>query len=140
MANSKETNIVRSIMLSLGKIPGVRIFRNNTGKAWIGKSAVMNSRKQIWVNPGDVIIEQGRYFVAGLCVGSSDLIGFKSVVVTQDMVGKTVAIFLAPEIKTKTGRVSEEQKNFQKMVNEHGGIAFVATDEIEAVELLNKKS
>jgi len=135
----KESNTMRLIMLTLGKIPGVRIFRNNTGKAWIGKSAVMTTRKQIWVNPGDVIIEQGRFFHAGLCVGSSDLIGFKSVEVTQEMVGTKVAIFLAPEIKTKTGKISPEQANFQAMINQFGGIAFVATDEIEAVELLNKK-
>jgi len=136
----KESNTMRLIMLTLGKIPGVRIFRNNTGRAWIGKSAVMTARKQIWVNPGDVIIEQGRFFHAGLCVGSSDLIGFKSVEVTQEMVGTKVAIFLAPEIKTKTGKISPEQANFQNMVISHGGIAFVATDEIEAVELLNKRT
>ncbi len=135
-----ESNTMRLIMLAIGKIPGVRIFRNNTGKAWVGKSAVMHERKQIWVNKGDVIIEQGRFFIAGLCVGSSDLIGFKSVTVTPDMVGKTVAIFIAPEIKAKTGRLSNEQKAFHKTVNDHGGIAYVATDEIEAVELLNKKT
>lgn len=135
----KESNTMRLIMLALGKIPGVRIFRNNTGKAWIGASVQFKNRQSVIVEAGDVLIKNARFFIAGLCVGSSDLIGFKSVVVTQEMVGKTVAIFLAPEIKTKTGRVSDEQKAFQKMVNEHGGIAFVATDEIEAVELLNKK-
>jgi len=135
----KESNTMRLIMLTLGKIPGVRIFRNNVGKCWTGRSAVINVRKQIWVNPGDVIIEQGRFFHAGLCVGSSDLIGFKSVTVTPEMVGTKVAIFLAPEIKTKTGKISPEQANFQTMINQFGGIAFVATDEIEAVELLNKK-
>lgn len=126
-------------MLTLGKIPGVRIFRNNQGKAWVGRSAVMNTRKQIWVNPGDVIIENGRFFHAGLCVGSSDLIGFKSVTVTQEMVGTKIAIFLAPEIKTGTGRPSDEQKAFIKMVNDFGGIAYFATNEVEAVELLNLK-
>lgn len=131
-----EGNLMKSVMLALGKIPGVRIFRNNTGKAWIGKSAVITSRRQIWVNPGDVIIENGRFFHAGLCVGSSDLIGFKSVQVTPEMVGKRVAIFLAPEIKTAKGRPSPEQLNFIKMVTDFGGIAYVATTEAEAVEFL----
>lgn len=135
----KESNIMKTVMLTLGKIPGVRIFRNNTGNAWIGKSAKITTRKQIWVNPGDVIIENGRFFHAGLCVGSSDLIGFKSVTVTQEMVGTKIAIFLAPEIKTGTGRSSDEQKAFVAMVNAHGGIAYFATNEAEAVEFLNKK-
>jgi len=135
----KEGDLMKLIMLKLGAIPGVRIFRNNVGNCWTGKAAKMTVRKQIWVNPGDVIIENGRFFHAGLCVGSSDLIGFKSVEVTQEMVGTKVAIFLAPEIKTKTGRPSPEQKAFIAMVQAHGGIAYVATNELEAVEFLNTK-
>lgn len=125
-------------MLAIGKIPGVRIFRNNVGKCWTGKSTVISSRRQVWLDVGDVVIQQGRFFHAGLCVGSSDLIGFKSVEVTPEMVGTKVAIFLAPEIKTGTGRVSEEQRNFIKMVSDFGGIAYIATNEVEALEFLNK--
>lgn len=34
--------------------------------------------------------------------------------------------FLSIEVKTKTGKVSKEQKEFIKRVKEEGGIAFVA--------------
>lgn len=135
----KETNIVRSVMLKLGSIKGVRIFRNNQGTAWIGKSVVFHDNRTVNVKKGDVLIENARVFHAGLCKGSSDLIGLKSVIITPEMVGKPVAVFLAPEIKTKSGRASVEQIAFLKMVNDLGGIGFIATDENEAFELLNSK-
>ena len=48
------------------------------------------------------------------------------------------AVFLAIEVKTpkRKKQVSEEQKNFLKMVNEGGGIGFVATSPVEALNLL----
>jgi hypothetical protein len=137
--NSEETNIVRKIMLRLSKNPNVRIFRNNIGNAWIGKSVRFTQKQTVSVNPGDVLIYQGRFFSAGLCVGSSDLIGFKSVVITPEMVGKKIAVFLAPEVKTSTGKASQEQVNFLNMVNSMGGIGFVATNEEEAEEFLNHR-
>jgi hypothetical protein len=41
------------------------------------------------------------------------------------MVGKRIAVFTAVEVKTKTGRVSDEQKRFIKNVNDAGGIAKI---------------
>jgi len=138
MSNVSETTLGKKIMLALGSIKGVRIFRNNQGFAWIGQSVNIHKRQEVIVNPGDVIIRQARAFNAGLCKGSSDFIGFKSMVVTPEMVGTTVAIFLASEIKTKTGKASPEQILFTNMVNKFGGIGIIVTDENEAVELLNK--
>lgn len=139
MSNQSETDLVRRIMLCLGKFPGVRVFRNNTGTAWQG-SGVLNVQRSMQVNvqKGDVILKQGRIVHFGLCKGSSDVIGFHSVTVTPEMVGKTVAIFLAPEIKTPTGRATPEQKNFIAQVNAFGGIGFVARSEEEAAELFKK--
>jgi len=96
-------------------------------------------RQSVIVEAGDVLIHQGRFFDAGLCVGSSDLIGFKSVVITPEMVGTKVAIFLAPEVKTVKGKASPEQINFLNMVNSMGGIAFITTNEAEAEQLVNLK-
>lgn len=137
--NSEETNLVRSIMLRLGKIPSIRLFRNNIGNAWIGKSVKFTQRQTVVVNPGDVLVQQGRFFNAGLCVGSSDLIGLKSIVVTPDMIGKKIAIFTAIEAKTKTGKPSTEQVNFINMVNSLGGIAFIAKSDLEANEFINSR-
>lgn len=135
MSNTSETNLVREIILRLGRIPGIRVFRNNTGNAWIGKSYVVPKAMSINVNKGDVVVYQARFFTAGLCKGSSDIIGFKSVVITPEMVGKTVAIFIAPEVKTATGKISPEQEAFINTVNRFGGIAAIVKSEAEAEEI-----
>lgn len=137
--STTETNIVREILLKLGSIVGIRLFRNNTGTAYIGASAVIKKREQVWLNPGDVVVKQGRIFKAGLCTGSSDIIGFKSVEITPEMIGKRVAVFTAIEAKTKSGRASKEQIAFIEMVNKNGGIAFIATNDVEADELLKSR-
>lgn len=100
---------------------GHRLFRINTGIGWVGKSTVIRTKTQMTLSPGTVVTHNARPLHAGF-TGCSDYVGFKRVVVTQEMVGQTVAIFAAMETKD-TGRLSPEQKNFINMVNESGGIA-----------------
>lgn len=61
----------------------------------------------------------------GLHKGSSDLIGWKSIEITPEMVGKRVAVFTAFEVKTKTGKASKEQVKFIDKVNKDGGVARI---------------
>jgi len=129
MSNSQETNLVRKIMLELGKNPAIRIFRNNVGKCWIGASKQFTHPQTVNVKAGDVLIQNARYFDAGLCVGSSDLIGLKAVKITPEMVGKTIACFLAVEVKLPSGRIQENQINFLEMVNKLGGKGLIVRDE-----------
>jgi ribosomal protein S19 len=63
-------------------------------------------------------------------IKSSDLIGITSVVITPDMVGKTVGIFTALEVKRsdwsptkKLDKHEQAQMNFIKWVKSLGGIA-----------------
>lgn len=137
--NSEETNIARKIMLALGSNPAIRIFRNNVGKAWIGQSKQFTKPTTVNVKSGDVLIQNARFFHAGLCTGSSDLIGFKSVEITPEMVGKKIAVFTAAEVKTSSGKASPEQIAFINMVNKFGGIGFIARNEKEALEFINVK-
>lgn len=124
----KEANIMRTIELAIGKLPHVKIFRNNVGMGWIGKSKNVN---------GHVIIENARPLHAGLCEGSSDLIGWTEVVITPDMVGKKFARFTALEIKaTDTSRVTEKQRNFLEVVVRAGGIAGIAHSPDGAREII----
>lgn len=58
--------------------------------------------------------------------GGSDLIGWKEVEITQEMVGTKVAVFAAVEVKEGTGRASREQKQFLDAVDRAGGIAILA--------------
>ena len=129
--NSQETNLVRKIMLTLGKNPKIRIFRNNVGKAWIGASKMFSQAQTVNVKAGDVLIQNARYFEAGLCVGSSDLIGLKAITVTPEMVGTEIAVFVAIEVKLPKGKVQENQLRFLDMVQKLGGKGVICRDENE---------
>lgn len=129
MANSEETNLVRKIMLKLGTNPNIRIFRNNVGKCWIGQSKSFTQPQTVNVKSGDVLIQNARYFDAGLCVGSSDLIGLQSVKITPEMVGTEIACFVAIEVKLPSGRVQQNQINFLEMVRKLGGRGIICRDE-----------
>jgi hypothetical protein len=95
---------------------GCRLFRNNVG---LFKT------------------EDGRKIRTGLCVGSSDLVGWKKIIVTQSMVGKPIAIFIACEVKKEGNKPSPEQRQFLEVVKDHGGFALWATSEKEALDKLD---
>ena len=97
---------------------GVRLFRNQVGKYRLA---------------------DGRFISSGLCVGSSDFIGWTPVTITQAMVGRVVAVFTAIEVKASKGRASEKQKHFIQVVKQAGGIAGFAKNTEEAIGLINDR-
>lgn len=119
-----ESTIMKSIQVYLSGI-GARLFRNNTAMSWVGHSQKFTCTQSVLVNRGDVLIRNARPLHSGLCVGSSDLIGWCPIKITSDMVGKTLAVFTAVEVKTLTGVLSSTQKNFIDVVNKSGGIGRV---------------
>lgn len=114
---SFATNMMNRIMLALGRRPDVRVFRNNCGVA---------------------VFPDGSRVAYGLAPGSSDIIGWKRTRITPEMVGKDVAVFIAIEVKTGTGRPSKEQVNFIEAVKAYGGVAGVARTEEEAIQLITQ--
>jgi hypothetical protein len=74
----------------------------------------------------------------GLQPGSSDLIGWRTVTITPDMVGQQVAVFTSIEVKTPTGRLRPEQQQWLDAVQAAGGIAGVARSVSEAQSLLQQ--
>jgi hypothetical protein len=87
-------------------------------------------------NTGTLRDQHGRPVQFGLCKGSADLIGWKRVTVTEEMVGTQVAVFTSIEVKTPTGRLRPEQQQWLDAVQAAGGIAGVARSVSDAERLL----
>ena len=87
-------------------------------------------------NTGTLKDQNGRPVQFGLCKGSADLIGWKRITVTPDMVGTHVAVFTSIEVKTATGRLRPEQQQWLDAVQAAGGIAGVARSVSDAQALL----
>jgi hypothetical protein len=111
---SHEAKVQNTIRLALGR-GLVRLFRNNTG-------ALKD--------------QSGRMVTFGLCKGSSDLIGWRTITVTPDMVGRQLAVFAAIEVKDK-GRATPEQLAFIEVVRKAGGLAGVARSIEEGQRILD---
>ena len=124
--SNKEGALLKKFLLEYSRRGG-RLFRNNTGMGWTGKTRGPTRQVvTVTLEPGDMVIRKARPFHAGFPKGSSDLIGWTAVQITPNMIGKTVAVFTAVEAKTENVSVTKEQKSFINAVNESGGIATVA--------------
>jgi hypothetical protein len=105
MANA-ETTLQQQIRLAVGTNPEARIFRNQVGS---------------FPDP-----RTGRLVTFGLARGSADLIGWRTITVTQAMVGTRLAVFTSIEVKTHTGRVRPEQQAWLEAVIQ-GQVASLAS-------------
>ena len=114
--SNSETRIQQEIRLALGQRSDLRLFRNETGKLPDPRT--------------------GRWVQFGLAKGSSDLIGFKTIKVTPEMVGKDLAVFCSVEVKTNTGQLSKYQHNWLQVVKNAGGIVGVDRNVRDAFEIL----
>ena len=116
MASSpSEHEIQQRIRLACGR-RAVRLWRNNTGA---------------------LVDQQGRFVRFGLCKGSSDLIGLRSLEITPEMVGQRVAQFVALEVKSASGVIRSEQRAFLQLVQQLGGVAAVCRSIEQAQAVLD---
>lgn len=102
MVKITEKQATANLKLSLNH--SETIFRNNNGR--------FKNKYGQWV----------RY---GLGTGTSDFIGWTVKEITQDMVGRKVAIFTAIEAKASDSKLTTDQKKFIDLVKKNGGIAKV---------------
>ena len=115
MANA-ETTLQQQIRLAVGSRSDLRLFRNQVG-------SLPDPRT-------------GRLVTFGLARGSADLIGWRTVVVTPEMVGQRLAVFTSIEVKTPTGRLRPEQQAWLGVVRGTGGVAGVARSVEDALQIL----
>ena len=112
-----ETDIQRSIQLELS---------NGPTRLW---------RFQI----GNFELLDGRRIQVGIA-GMSDLLGLHSVTITPDMVGRTLAVFVACEVKNPLAHTEKERLKAQQMyidaVRRMGGLAGFADSPEDARRIL----
>ena len=123
-----EHTTQQRILLACGS-GSARLWRNNVGTGWAGQAVKIQRRGMVAVEPGDIIVRQGRPLHAGLCVGSSDLIGYRQVA--------GVAQFVALEVKSATGRPTKEQTQFIDHINAVGGCAGIVRSVEDAQTVLS---
>ena len=111
---SETNSLVQPIRLALSRGP-VRLFRNNVG--------ALEDKTGRWVH-------------YGLFVGSGDLVGWRTLRITPEMVGQDIAHFISIECKRPNARTdrkrAEDQANWRRAVNEAGGVAIEARSVAEA--------
>ena len=117
--SNNETKLQQEIRLAIGKIPTLRLFRNQVGQLPDPRT--------------------GRYVQFGLAKGSSDLIGFKKIKITKDMIGQEIAQFVSIEIKTEKGKLTTQQNNWLTFINKAGGITGVARSINDVFKILSLK-
>lgn len=118
MGVQPETVLQNQIRLAIGaNCPGCTIFRNHCG-------ALKDART-------------GRLVTFGLSPGSPDLIGWKTIIVTPEMVGSSLAVFCGIEIKTPKGVVRADQQHWLNRLGVSGGISGVARSIDDVLQLLD---
>jgi len=111
----RESNIQAQIQLALA-LHRVAMFRNNIGAYQTPEG------------------HRVTYGVGG--PGGSDLIGITPVTVTADMVGQTLGVFTAIEVKSHKGRATERQAAFIASIKRLGGFAGVAKSPADALDII----
>ena len=114
MRTVSEQTIQQRIRLACSCGP-VRLWRNNTGK---------------------LRDERGQLVTFGLCPGSSDLIGYRTITIGPEHVGLDVAVFAAVEVKAERGRPTPEQAAFLDHITAAGGLAGIARSVEDAHQIL----
>lgn len=111
-----ETTLQQQIRLALGTRSDLRLFRNQVGQLPDPRT--------------------GRPVQFGLARGSADLIGWRTITITPEMVGQRLAVFTSIEVKTERGRVRPEQQAWLGAVTGAGGIAGIARSVQDANDLV----
>lgn len=124
-----ESDVQQLIMMRAPKFSNM-LLRNNSG------ALTDKEGRLVRYGLGNVSKQHNEVFK------SSDLIGIKSVVITPEMVGKTVGVFTAVECKaegwkrSKKNKKEQAQSNFIEWVKNRGGIAGFASSLEEYQQLI----
>ena len=123
----RETPLQKRFMMRISKRKHIRIFRNNVGMGFVG--TVIHRAVSF------ITLKNYRPIQFGLFVGSGDLIGIKTILITPEMVGLKIGQFLSIETKTLTGRVTDKQLHWRDQILSRGGAAYIVNRVEQADEI-----
>jgi len=118
MAQNGETKIQNAALLAVGQRPDVLAMRLQSGVF------------RAYDDP-DKIVRIGQ-------PGLPDTMMLVATQITPDMIGKTIAVAVAAEIKTAKGRQSEAQRNWQAAFEARGGVYRLVRSPDEMVALADE--
>ena len=121
----KEISIQNEIQIALSRA-GYYNLRVNSGQFWGG---------EVLSHDGQMLLLKHPTKIAGAPAGTSDIIGCITCVITPDMVGQTVAIFAACEVKQPGQRPEKHQERYLAIMRSRGAIAGWADNPEDAVAL-----
>jgi hypothetical protein len=116
---NETRSVTRPTEVRLNRIPGVRFARNNN----LGPVVPYARRMEPGIKP----------VVAGLGTGSADLVGIVSVVVTPEMVGRTIGVAACLEAKMPGKTLEPDQARWAKVVRSLGGFCCLVRSVDEAI-------
>lgn len=125
----EKSGVVDPIRVELAK-HGCTLFINTVGFAWFGKFLAC-------ANNITTLLGARRYPV-GLGEGSPDLIGYKEVIITPEMVGQKLSVFVGIECKTFTGKKRKQQEHWIKVLTAAGALCGFARNVSDAVAIVSK--
>lgn len=118
-----EKAILNDILVDVSAEPETLVYRNNTGMAWQGERVTAPVGSVVKIEPGMIILREGRPLHAGL-PGSGDIMGVSR--------GRPLSL----EVKRLGGRQTEIQRNFERAWTRAGGLYVLARSSAEALALL----
>lgn len=126
----KESATTSHVRLDAAQL-GIDLWRNNSG-AWKDDTG-----RVIWYGLGS-FTKRDKY-------KSSDYIGIVPTVITPDMVGKTLGVFVAVEMKAEdwkfyqSDEIALKQKNFHDIVKKAGGYAGFARNILDFRRIIGRE-
>ena len=120
-----HSNLLKLACAAAARVTGIycRMFPNEIGTALQGRPQFVSKPGMIKVDKGDVVIRRFQRVPYGLLPGSGDRIGWSTIEITPEMVGRRVAVFTSAEGKVGSDRMSAEQRQWHEAVREAGGVS-----------------
>lgn len=111
-----ESELLAEVLLAVSR-DNVRLFRSNAGLAWQGRVLEQTPTRLVLAYPRPIKL---------LAPGFHDTVGWRSIEIQPEHVGRRLAQFATLELKSARGRVTDEQAAFQATVRRAGGLSEVA--------------